>query len=258
MFHNVNRASIIDLNNDGKKEIIGWGEGYHQSNDPLLPEFGKSIGLRENIDYKGYPGAYNELMYLKKLTFYEISNGKLVDKRNLVPDGIPLSASLFGSAGDIEKDGDNDIIVVSEGVWRMENTNYQFSLTKILNSDVADFMSEGFQRRISTMLPYLVDVNQDGYGDLIFSLEKLSGEKKPNRIVYALNNKNKGFEFNALQDFIPYNDNASKDNYLNYVLSDVYAEDINKNGAFDKDDKVHYQYVDLLSKDLKVVAYNPI
>lgn len=35
-------------------------------------------------------------------------------------------------------------------------------------------------------------------------------------------------------------------------------EDINKNGAFDKDDKVHYQYVDLLSKDLKVVAYNPI
>jgi hypothetical protein len=35
-------------------------------------------------------------------------------------------------------------------------------------------------------------------------------------------------------------------------------EDINKNGAFDKDDKVHYQFVDLLDKDLKVVEYNPI
>jgi len=35
-------------------------------------------------------------------------------------------------------------------------------------------------------------------------------------------------------------------------------EDINKNGAFDKDDKVHYQYVDLLDKELKVVEYNPI
>jgi len=35
-------------------------------------------------------------------------------------------------------------------------------------------------------------------------------------------------------------------------------EDINKNGAFDKADKVHYQYIDLLSKDLKVVPYNPI
>ena len=38
----------------------------------------------------------------------------------------------------------------------------------------------------------------------------------------------------------------------------TYLEDINKNGAFDKDDKVHYHYVDLLSKDWKVVEYSPI
>lgn len=35
-------------------------------------------------------------------------------------------------------------------------------------------------------------------------------------------------------------------------------EDINKNGAFDKDDKVHYQYVDLMDKELKVVEYSVI
>lgn len=35
-------------------------------------------------------------------------------------------------------------------------------------------------------------------------------------------------------------------------------EDINKNGAFDKDDKVHYQYLDLLSKDLKIIEYKPV
>lgn len=35
-------------------------------------------------------------------------------------------------------------------------------------------------------------------------------------------------------------------------------EDSNKNGAFDKEDKVHYHYVDLLSKDLKVGEYDPI
>ena len=35
-------------------------------------------------------------------------------------------------------------------------------------------------------------------------------------------------------------------------------EDINKNGAFDKDDKVHYQYVHLLDKELKAIEYNPI
>lgn len=36
------------------------------------------------------------------------------------------------------------------------------------------------------------------------------------------------------------------------------VEDINKNGAFDKDDKVHYHFVDLTNKILKVEEYNPI
>lgn len=35
-------------------------------------------------------------------------------------------------------------------------------------------------------------------------------------------------------------------------------EDINKNGAFDKNDKVHYHFVDLVSKDWEVENYAPI
>jgi len=35
-------------------------------------------------------------------------------------------------------------------------------------------------------------------------------------------------------------------------------EDINKNGAFDKNDKVHYHYVNLLSKEWAVETYEPI
>ncbi|NDI98137.1 hypothetical protein GWA97_03520 [Flavobacterium sp. LaA7.5] len=35
-------------------------------------------------------------------------------------------------------------------------------------------------------------------------------------------------------------------------------EDINKNGAFDKNDKVHYYYVSLLSPDWKVTDYEPV
>lgn len=34
-------------------------------------------------------------------------------------------------------------------------------------------------------------------------------------------------------------------------------EDLNKNGAFDKDDKVHYHFIDLMSNELKVEEYNP-
>lgn len=233
MFHNINRASMIDLNGDGKKEIIGWGEGYHQSPDPLLPEFAKWNGLKENIDFSGSEnaGAYNKLMYLKKLTFYEISNGKLIDKRNLVPNGIPLSESITGSAGDIDRDGDNDVVVMSKGIWLMQNQNYQFNLKSIYPNDFGDFMNEGFQRRISTILPYLVDVNQDGYGDLVFSLQKSTGAHQPNRIVYVLNNKNQGFDFENVKDLVAYNPSLVKENYLNYVLSDLYADDLDKNGT---------------------------
>ena len=35
-------------------------------------------------------------------------------------------------------------------------------------------------------------------------------------------------------------------------------EDINKNGAFDKDDKIHYYYLELLAKDWKAQEYFPI
>jgi hypothetical protein len=35
-------------------------------------------------------------------------------------------------------------------------------------------------------------------------------------------------------------------------------EDINKNGEFDKNDVVHYHYVDLASKELKVHNYQPV
>ncbi len=35
-------------------------------------------------------------------------------------------------------------------------------------------------------------------------------------------------------------------------------EDTNKNGQFDKNDVVHYNYVDLASKEWKVTMYNPI
>ena len=34
-------------------------------------------------------------------------------------------------------------------------------------------------------------------------------------------------------------------------------EDVNKNGAFDKNDKVHYHYVNLLANDWKVEMYTP-
>lgn len=35
-------------------------------------------------------------------------------------------------------------------------------------------------------------------------------------------------------------------------------EDINKNGAFDKDDNVNYYYINLLDKDWEIISYDPL
>lgn len=35
-------------------------------------------------------------------------------------------------------------------------------------------------------------------------------------------------------------------------------EDINKNGVFDKDDAIHYNYVDLTTKELKAIEFKPV
>lgn len=36
------------------------------------------------------------------------------------------------------------------------------------------------------------------------------------------------------------------------------VEDTNKNGQFDKDDVVHYSYIDLSNKEWKIISYNPV
>jgi len=53
-----------------------------------------------------------------------------------------------------------------------------------------------------------------------------------------------------LQEFIDWNVIDSQNRLYFRTI-----EDINKNGAFDKADQVHYQFVDLLDRDLKVVEY---
>ncbi len=35
-------------------------------------------------------------------------------------------------------------------------------------------------------------------------------------------------------------------------------EDINKDGEFDKEDIVHYKYIDLDTDNMKLIEYNPI
>ena len=88
------------------------------------------------------------------------------------------------------------------------------------------------------------DTNKDG---------KIDGNDIKSLYISAINGDNFTKLSPDFQELIDWNCMES--------MSRLYfrtIEDINKNGAFDKADKVHYHYLDLLSKEWKVQQYFPV
>jgi hypothetical protein len=97
------------------------------------------------------------------------------------------------------------------------------------------------------LLVYVLE-DMDSNGDT-----RLDGNDIKNLYISEINGANFTKLSVDLQELIDWNIIESQNRLYFRTI-----EDINKNGAFDKDDKVHNQFVDLLSKDWKVVEYNPI
>ena len=89
-----------------------------------------------------------------------------------------------------------------------------------------------------------LDSNKDG---------RLDSDDIKNLYISDINGKNFTKLSAEFQELIDWNTIESQNRLYFRTI-----EDINKNGAFDKDDKVHHHFVDLLSKDWKVQEYNPI
>ncbi|MFM7018193.1 hypothetical protein [Flavobacterium sp.] len=88
------------------------------------------------------------------------------------------------------------------------------------------------------------DTNKDG---------KLNNDDIKSLYISSINGANFTKLSNDFQELLDWNCIES--------ISRLYfrtIEDINKNGSFDKEDKVHYYYLDLLSKELKAQEYFPI
>lgn len=82
---------------------------------------------------------------------------------------------------------------------------------------------------------------------------KLDGSDIKSLCISEINGKNFTKLSKDFQELIDWNLIESQNRLYFRTI-----EDVNKNGAFGKDDKVHYHFIDLLSKDLKVQEYNPI
>ena len=124
------------------------------------------------------------------------------------------------------------------------------SLTVLTNKPIlierATYLKALSDKSKKQLLVYVLedlDSNKDG---------RLDSDDIKNLYISDINGKNFTKLSAEFQELIDWNTIESQNRLYFRTI-----EDINKNGAFDKDDKVHYHFIDLLSKDWKVQEYNP-
>jgi len=219
LLHQPDFFDQVDLNNDGKKEIINLGEHYHTDyflgdQDPTAPKniLGKKIlkylGMLENVDY-------NQQTAGKLNRYYTIENGRLVDNKNKYDySGLKeiksselfmtdsKFVSIFGSAiGDIDNDSDIDYVTSTQGIGG-------YYLDVLLNDSKGKFK---VSRTKPEVYGYntnpeghntLVDIDGDGYLDYFFGGSKKGDNNFRNTgfLGYVLNDKKGGFKIESMVD----------------------------------------------------------
>ena len=216
LWHQPDFYDQVDLNKDGKKEILNLGEHYHTDyflgdQDPTAAKniLGKIImkylGQLENRDY--------DLQTARKLSrYYTIENGRLVDKKdNYNSSNLnfaqnessnisnPKFVSIFGSAfGDMDNDGDIDYVqsVQVDGQ----------AIDVLLNDGQANF---SINRQKTEQYGYdtgpegknmLIDINGDGFLDYFFggNLPIPNTNQREGFMGYLLNDKKGKFAVESM------------------------------------------------------------
>ena len=218
LWHQPDFFEQIDINKDGKKEVLNFGEHYHTEYflDDQNPTAAKNILGKQVLKYLGMieNRDYNQQTAGKLSRYYTFENGRLVDKKDnynysklnfdqLQPPYISNSkfVSIFGSAfGDIENDGDIDYI---------QSVNAPDGYIDVLiNDGLGNFT---LNRQKPANLNYstgpegknmLVDINGDGYLDYFFGGSRPIPNSNQNELFlgYILNNKRGGFVVDTLND----------------------------------------------------------
>lgn len=236
LLHNWDAKTELDLDGDGIKEYLNWGEHYHVGSSPLWKDVATQLGMTSGVDYG--PAAsveaatfYDPVFYLRKFRYYKVDSNRLIDKVNQLPAYNVITGAFFGAGGDVDKDGDNDIVLKANngrGKILYNDGKGLFNTSLDLDEIPRIYPGEDFNRSDGFHFPYLVDMNNDTYPDWILTLTA-PNPSTPIRVVYYPNNKGV-FDIKNPVDIFPKNSTYGKDNFLSYGLIQMKEFDLNKDG----------------------------
>ena len=236
LLHNWDAKTEIDLDGDGVKEFLNWGEHYHVGSNPLWKDVATQLGMTSGVDYG--PAAsveaatfYDPVFYLRKFRYYKVDSNRLIDKASQIPTYSVLTGAFFGAGGDVDNDGDNDIVLkANNGKGKILYNDGKGLFNKSLDMDeiATIYPGEDFNRSDGFHHPYLIDMNNDTYPDWILTLNAPK-PKEPIRVVYYPNNKGV-FDIKNPVDIFPKNSSYGKDNLLSYPVIQMKEADLNKDG----------------------------
>lgn len=224
-------------------------------------------------------GCKKEEVTMPKVTYDSISKGKVENQTKLATIFIAdLPIEITGTSVLIHPIGEFN---VSDGSKNLVNNSSYSDGENFRISNYSEFEVSGLMTNVKFQ-----QVGQDSLTSLtdkpiaiqrITFLKSIAEKTKKQLLIYVLedmdSNKDRKIDSNDIKNLYISDVNGKNLAKLSADLHELIdwnvidaqnrlyfrtIEDINKNGAFDKDDKLHYHYVDLLSKEMEVKEYNPV